>query len=322
MDTRLKNLENYAYKALLLEVYTSRKPGLVDLCNCGSHEDMDVSLFEKSAAAIKPFLGQFAKGGAETVHVPKEELLKELRPIGIQAEKAMFEATGGVNTHKGMIYSMGLLMIALGREVAMGQYYNEELLWETVSVLGKSTIKTDFNKELIPGTSGEKQYKKYGLTGARGEAALGMPSVRLFALPLLEKRANPDNLYRVGAGILTQIMANLEDSNMISRSNKETAFFIRKCLKNHFDATGDEAETSKCFLNQLDELFIKYHLSPGGAADLLAISYFLFMVKRDVHMDEEKFKKDTLHFMEQEDCFLEQEKETLRLLQGKLEETF
>ncbi|NAX35623.1 triphosphoribosyl-dephospho-CoA synthase, partial [Vibrio sp. V29_P1S30P107] len=109
-----------AYHSMLVEVHLSPKPGLVDLINNGSHSDMDVALFEASADAIRPFLNDFLYAGFEHSQCSVESLIDVLRPIGLKAENAMFNATSGVNTHKGMIFSLGLVCGAVGWLVGKG----------------------------------------------------------------------------------------------------------------------------------------------------------------------------------------------------------
>ena len=104
-----------ATKCLLDEVYTTPKAGLVDNRNNGSHTDMDVSLFVKSAHSLTPYFHRCIKIGYETRHLSEDTAFKQLREAGIDAEKTMFQATNGVNTHKGAIFSIGIMCAAAGR---------------------------------------------------------------------------------------------------------------------------------------------------------------------------------------------------------------
>ena len=103
-----ETIEKCVCKALLGEVYTTPKPGLVDLKDNGAHKDMDVHTFEKSTAAIAPYIAEmFCEGYANQQSL--ENLFARIRQIGIEAEKAMFEATKGINTHKGILFTMGII---------------------------------------------------------------------------------------------------------------------------------------------------------------------------------------------------------------------
>ena len=103
------------YSALVQEARLSPKPGLVDTVNNGSHKDMNLHTFEQSAVSLRPFFTQFVLKGMTTAHLPEKQILAEVRPLGLLAEKAMFKATHGVNTHKGAIFSFGLVCTAIGR---------------------------------------------------------------------------------------------------------------------------------------------------------------------------------------------------------------
>lgn len=103
-----------AWKALIEEVITTPKPGLVDLYSNGAHTDMNVDTFRRSAEALRPFFALMAERGIQETGGP-EELFRSLRKTGMEAEKAMYAATGGVNTHKGIIFTFGVFCAAAGR---------------------------------------------------------------------------------------------------------------------------------------------------------------------------------------------------------------
>ena len=104
-----------AYTALLSEARLSPKPGLVDSINNGSHKDMNLHTFEQSALALKPFFSHFVLEGMKTAEEPSSQILRKIRPLGLQAEQAMLQATEQINTHKGAIFAFGLVCTAIGR---------------------------------------------------------------------------------------------------------------------------------------------------------------------------------------------------------------
>ena len=104
-----------AWRAMLTEVNLSPKPGLVDRINNGAHKDMALEDFHRSAEAIQAWLPRFIEYGAFSAQLAPEEVLKGLRPLGMACEADMFRATAGVNTHKGSVFSLGLLCAAIGR---------------------------------------------------------------------------------------------------------------------------------------------------------------------------------------------------------------
>ncbi len=271
-----KDSEHFSYlaeKCLLDEVYTTPKPGLVDMENSGSHTDMDIRSFEKSAKALTPYFAKCFEKGVETAHMPPEKTLKLLRADGIEAEKRMYEVTGGVNTHKGAIYSMGLLLSSVGR---LWNFENPSVSVDAVCKECSRMVLPSLKEELqkaVSSTAGGKAYKNLGISGIRGEAASGFSSVIDIALPcyknLLEK--GYDSNY---AGVITllNLICSVEDTNVYHRGGMSGAQMAKNEARKLLDAS-PEPDINK--VRELDELFIKSNLSPGGCADLLAVTYFL-----------------------------------------------
>jgi triphosphoribosyl-dephospho-CoA synthase CitG len=289
VDKFAQYISELARIALLLEVYTTPKPGLVDRNNNGAHRDMSIDLFEKSASILTPFFRTLVLAGATHAQTASDELLRRIRPIGVQAEEAMFDATSGVNTHKGIIFSMGILCSAIGYQYSRGDFLNTKELWQLVAALGHSAVKSDLHyaESLDGATSGLKQYMRYGTQGIRGEVAAAMPSVRLMALPQLEKyRKAGDTLNDAGCKALMFLMSVVDDSNVISRSNRVCGQLIQESLREYLART-DTIPLSA--IKRLDELFIRWNLSPGGCADLLSITYFLYLLKSESGTSIENF---------------------------------
>lgn len=263
-----------ARMALLQEVYTTPKPGLVDLANNGAHRDMDVSLFERSAQAIEPYFGVCFSVGRREAGRGTGELLALIRPAGVQAEQDMFAATGGVNTHKGIIFSLGILCCALGRHTALGRCLAAEALLATAGEIAAPALEQDFaeagKQEAL--THGEQQYLTYGISGIRGEAAAGFPSVRRYGLPYFTEQLEDGRDYQE-AGVLTllNLIAHVTDTNMIARGGIDG----QQELQEEVRALLASGEISRESIEALDQEFIRRNISPGGSADLLAIVYFL-----------------------------------------------
>ena len=256
-----------AYQALLQEVCTTPKPGLVDLMNSGSHKDMDIHTFIKSANALRSYFYEAAGIGAEGLS-PADTFAK-LRAAGIRAEKAMFAATGGVNTHKGAIFTLGLLCAAACREDIFG----------FCAAMTKDLTQRDFSgiTEETAVTAGEKLYALYGITGIRGQAERGFPAVKDVGLPVLKKGLeNGLSLNDAGCATLLHILCAVEDTNMITRS--DLTFTWAVCGKILAWLRADPYPTRQA-LESLDEQFIFHNLSPGGSADLLAATYFLHFLR-------------------------------------------
>lgn len=262
-----------AYGALLLEVSTTPKPGLVDRNNKGAHRDMGMKHFFASANALRPFLCKFAETGYLTRDLPPAEAFSRLRPIGLDAEQAMLCATHGVNTHKGAIFSLGLLCAAAGRTDPF-QWNTDTLLTQCAAMCGQVLRDFDGITPDTARTEGERLYAQYGITGVRGQAWEGFPAVRDVGLPVFR-----DGLKRglhvndAGCATLLHLIAATDDTNLIHRSDRETQLEVRKRIGELLSVTPYPALS---VIEELDNEFIRRNLSPGGSADLLALTYFLY----------------------------------------------
>ncbi len=266
-----------AMASLIMEAGATPKPGLVDTRNSGSHKDMDFGLMAKSAEALSPCFEDCVRAGVRSASEAPEETFSQLRRLGIRAEKTMYRATGGVNTHKGAIYLFGIALGALGRLWQADHFPTpEEMLFEGGRI-ASDAVEKDFQairslpeKKL---TAGQRIYLEYGLKGARGEAAEGFPSVREVALPYLRAHEKEDCKYQHA---LLHLIALGKDTNMIARGGYETAQEsvgeVRALLK--------KGEPDMKTIEALDERFIGKNLSPGGSADLLALSMFCRLMRQ------------------------------------------
>ncbi|HAU5438284.1 TPA: hypothetical protein JD175_08220 [Cronobacter sakazakii] len=139
-SARLPDVPSLAVAALYAELNLTPKPGLVDCANSGAHRDMDHALFVASIRAIAPWLRVFYQQGVQDAGLAESEMLRRLRPAGLACEQAMFSATGGVNTHKGGIFSLGLLCAAAGRLAAQGESLTPTALCMTVSAMTRGIV--------------------------------------------------------------------------------------------------------------------------------------------------------------------------------------
>ncbi len=262
-----EKLSEYACEALEKEVLTTPKPGLVDKENCGAHTDMDINTFKKSTEALRPYFYEFVMCGISEHEKTVEEIMHKLRKIGVNAENAMYNATNNVNTHKGLIYSLGLLLSDMGR-CLMGE---SSKLCELAS---DGVSKAFESAKLNPATHGEMLYQKTGATGIRGEAMLGFPNARHAADVLSEyKKTLSENDARLLT--LAEIMRTLEDTNVIYRGGEEALYFMRERANEIASYNIKDINTIIERLKVLDCEFIQKNISPGGCADTLALAVFL-----------------------------------------------
>ena len=275
-----EEISSLATESLVDEARTTPKPGLVDGRNSGSHKDMNIVTFIKSANALKSYFCECVKIGQETKELSPEEVFSRLRETGIKAEKTMLEATGGVNTHKGAIYSLGVICGAVGRlwKAENPIADTEKILSECKSLVKEST-KKDFEK-IDSSTAGGRLYLEHGLLGIRGEVADGFPSVTKISLPVYEK-ALKDGLLQNDAGAISllHLISNIVDTNLYKRGGMEGIEYAKNSAR---ALLSKSTYPSRSEIEALDDDFIKKNLSPGGCADLLAVTYFLHKIKNGV----------------------------------------
>lgn len=265
-----------AVRALLYEVAVTPKPGLVDRANRGAHNDMDFFTMTDSIVALAPHFAAFAHEGFEW-NGSLSELFLNIRSLGIRAEHNMFSATHGINTHKGLIFSLGILCAATGYIARHHRKADIEAILKTAGIMAADVMK-DF-RGIDTGnakTHGEKLYAFYGITGIRGEAADGFPNVRQYAIPTLKKFLSEGaSLNDAGSVALLYLLAHVDDTNIIARSNPETGRMVRQMVSEKISENKNIVDLLQ-FAGELDSYFVKNHLSPGGCADLLAISFFVY----------------------------------------------
>ena len=281
-DSRIGGL---ALSATLVEAAAHPKPGLVSPCSRGAHRDMEYSTFLASAAAISPWFCAFARLGREGNAEPAE-ILPDLRRAGLAAERDMLAATGGVNTHKGLIFSMGLLCAAAGRLSAGGAGVDAGVDAESCAALARAMVKgisaEDFRglgtRETPESgrTVGERLYLRYGTRGIRGEAEDGFPSVLGTSLPRF-RSGLADGLSPNDAMIdaLLALFTVVEDTNVLGRSGRAGLAFLRAGASRALAHGGMAAKEGRAAVLALDAALKERNISPGGCADLLALTVFL-----------------------------------------------
>lgn len=233
-------LAQMAFDALIAELETTPKPGLVDLNNNGAHKDMDPETFRKSAAALTPYFKDAALLGMNGCS------MKELRARGIEADRAMFEATGGINTHQGMIYSMGLLLAGMGKSLTQGGDYIDH-----ASSLAKEDADRDF--------------------GATAHAVAEFPDA-IYCAERLEIHRNNQDENTAAVFALIDSIARIDDSNILRRGGAEALAFAKNKAAEIAELPADERLRAA---EEFDREMINRNLSPGGSADMLALAFLI-----------------------------------------------
>lgn len=265
-----------ATRALKAELNTTPKPGLVDTHDSGAHRDMDHALMMRSIRAMHPYFVRLATLGYDSPQLPAHD---DIVRIGIEAEKAMFNSTGGVNTYKGALFSMGLAVTAatyiIGRgEVATTthgkEYVPNSLLSTTIIQLANGFPDTC-------GTHGSRA-KQLAQAGCKLKSALDNAREgysQLFGewLPFYETRIKGDDSY-VKHKTLLRIMCDLDDTNIVYRTDYDTMLQVKTEARRLLE------DFSEAGIEDMNRDFVSRNISPGGSADMLALVVFLFGITR------------------------------------------
>ena len=280
-------IAHLATQALQAELDTTPKPGLVDKDNNGAHRDMDYALMQLSINTLHPYFVRLAfLGFADTL--PSHTVIRD---AGIEAEKAMLEATNGVNTHKGALFSMGLAVVAAAYEekkaAANKEERGKEREEEYLSSL-QLTIKA--LAASFPDTSGTHGSKAKQLSngtttikGALDNAREGYEKLFAEWLPFYNERRKSHDAHALHKTLL-RIMCDLDDTNVIYRTNVATAEEVKqeaRALLASFEEAYAAEDKEKCAstellaLKDMDRRYTERNISPGGAADMLSLTVFI-----------------------------------------------
>lgn len=283
----MKNTEqiiNIARRAMLLEAIAYPKPGLVDPLDNGSHQDMDIMTFIMSSISMDDGWAQMYQAGWQFAGTDLTKLFEQIRPLGLHAEANMLKATSGINTHKGAIFSLGIIIAAIGYGEGHHQLTSTDDIFELVKLMMANVLR-DFDevstKSITNLTHGEKLYLDYNVLGIRKEAHDGFPIVQNYALPFLRQKGSISNDSLLDTLML--ILLHCEDTNLIKRANDIAILDEAQQWANEYFALGGAQTTAgKTYLEQLNQTFIDNNLSIGGSADLLILTIFLYLYETEI----------------------------------------
>lgn len=250
-----------AERALRMELDTTPKPGLVDRQDNGAHKDMDYALMSKSISALRPYLTRLALESAKDIAPVK------IKEIGIEAEKAMLKATGGVNTHKGALFCIGLSVAAASclacSTGAVEAYSFKELVSRVASEIPSAR-----------GTHGAEAKRSFKAVGALENARAAYPE--LFADWLPYYRSLEGDPFRCHKTLL-HIMTTLDDTNILHRRGAEGLAHAEA------EAARLLEDFSESGLSSLNKDFIRENISPGGSADMLSLTIFIESIINNIY---------------------------------------
>lgn len=277
-DADLQKVGQYLTQAILLEVSTHPKPGLVTRLSNGAHKDMSIFTFMMSSAVLsKAFndlqdIGQAHRGTLA-------ELFCKLRSYGVGAEAELLRVTKGVNTQRGILFAGGIVSAVSGYAMNMG--LSRDALLPMIKEMAAGLVAKELkNLDHAAMTAGEKLYYKYGITGIRGEVENGFPSVVNYGLPALEDAFNKGaTINDALVHALIALMTAVEDSNVIWRTDYQTLLEAQRIAKDILNLGSVFTEKGRMAIAETERYFLQRRISPGGSADLLSVTITLYLLE-------------------------------------------
>lgn len=279
------NVASLAVQAMLYEASCAPSPGLVSRTSCGAHEDMDYFDFLDSATALINPLIQCVGAGFSS-KAPKE-IFTDIRHIGKLGEEQMLQKTSGVNTHKGMLFLLGICCAAGGKALFGGSDFSalQSIIQEMTEGLVERELSSRLSEfEKFESTSeltlthGERLFLHHNVEGIRGEVQRGLPTVFGFSLGFYQANQGLSQNYRLVQTLLA-IMQFSEDSNILHRHSRETLKEVQEKAKQILALGGVQTPQGLKAIEEMDEDFSKRKISPGGSADLLGVTVFLHLLE-------------------------------------------
>lgn len=267
-DAHARRIGRLALQALFREVALPLKPGLVGPDDTGSHQDMDFTTFMRSLQALRGYFPAISACGAGAPD------FAPLQALGVAAETRMLAATGGINTHRGAIFNLGLLCAAAGLLQARGIAASARRLAATVRHHWGPAILASASHS--PDSHGRQVARRHGCGGARAEAAAGFPAALEIGLPAyrraLAATGQPD---AAATQALFALIAHLDDTNLLWRGGQAGLAHAQAQARDFLAAGGVKAPGWHTHAAAIHADFVARCLSPGGSADLLGVTLFL-----------------------------------------------
>ena len=275
-----------AIKSILYEVSCTPKPGLIDRKNTGAHDDMDYFTFLDSIVSLIPFFYKLVEAGVKSKST--NTLLLDIREIGKKGEEAMFSATNNINTQKGLLFSIGTICAAAGVLIKNNQVINSDNIKKIIIKLSKGLIEKELkileiekfdDRNTNRLTHGQKMYLKYRATGIRGEVEGGFETVFKYGLPSLKRFRNKGlNFNDSLVNTLIELMLVAKDTNVLSRTGDKGLKIMNDYAVNALKLGGIGTKRGSKFISKMDKDFKENNISPGGVADLLAVTVLFYFI--------------------------------------------
>ncbi|WP_341961382.1 triphosphoribosyl-dephospho-CoA synthase [Pseudomonas sp. RC10] len=263
-----ERLADLAVDALIDEADLSPKPALVDRRSSGAHKDLHLGLMHASALSLWPAFKEMAEAAIEIGEIG-QPLREAIGRIGREGEVAMMRTTGGVNTHRGAIWALGLLVTAAALDAS-------DLSPAGLGLRAGCLALIEDRNQPVSNSHGAQVARKFGAMGAREQAQMGFPAVTQTGLPQLKRsRSTGNGEQNARLDALLAIMTTLSDTCVLYRAGEQGLQAMQHGAQKVLDAGGSATLSGRRALHELDQQLLSLNASPGGAADLLAACLFV-----------------------------------------------
>lgn len=269
-----QQIDDFALDALYEEINLENKPGLVCPSGNGSHSDMNYDTFIASIQSLRGYFATLSAYG----HDNKD--FDEIKKAGIEQEIKMRQATNNINTHKGAIFNLGFASAAIGKCLQD----NQTLTTQNICAQIVESWQYDLTHRLErkADSHGQQMYKKYGVTGAIEMVATGFQIIQNLALPCFyETLYRTQDFEKAAMQTLMTLIASLSDTNLVWRGGMVDLTNAQTMAKQFLQAGGVHQPKWRQAVNTINDYFIHRNLSPGGSADLLAVTIFFYKVENE-----------------------------------------
>lgn len=271
-------LADFAVDALIAEVNLTPKPALVDQRSSGAHDDLTLALMQRSAHSLQPMFFKMAQAAFQhrTCSLALREAIGE---IGRAGEAVMLQTTGGVNTHRGAIWALGLMVTAAALESLTRKSFSAIELCELAGKIAQFEDRFIPQQALI--SHGQQVQKTLGISGAKFQAQQGFPAIIHFGLPTLYKsRLAQGNEITARVDALLAMMTTLNDTCVLYRAGAAGLKRMQQGAQRVLDLGGYSTVAGQHTFNVLEQDLLGLRASPGGVADLLAVTLFIDRVEQ------------------------------------------
>ncbi len=269
-----QQIDDLALEALYDELSLENKPGLVCPSSNGSHTDMNHQTFINSINSLKGYFSALSQLGYE------DRPFDELKDMGIYQEQKMRAATDNINTHKGAIFNLGFVCAAIGRCIQADIPLTAENICEQLVNRWQFDLTNRLQRE--PNSHGQKMFQKYGITGAIEMVANGFDVIRNQALPCFYHTIErTQDFEKASMQTLMTLISVLSDTNIVWRGGIKDLENAQALAKNFLHAGGVHQANWRQKVSNISRYFIHHNLSPGGSADLLAVTIFFYKVENE-----------------------------------------